>query len=419
MKFDKKKVHRVIFSASACLLLGTGFFVVNYYQKLFKKYENKTYQGMTVNGLQISNIDLDKLQEKFKEIEETIISKKINIILEDKKVSIDMKDLSPVFNSNEIINDIKKDVSSLSYKEKLDYINGKKLKDYVFSINFDDSSIDSISKKIFSEINSDVVKEKISVNSKHEVVYSSGSDGYKVDEEKSKKLIKDFFNNRKKEILSDSKNEFDIKIVGNVTKHNVSNLSTINKKISSYSTSFSNVGNRGHNVSFAVKLINNTIIQPNETFSFRKVAGPYSCAIGYKSALAQNSTGHACGGGVCQVATTLYNAQLLAGLQTTMRYNHGEAVPYVPKGQDATVYADFPDYRFKNQYKYPIYIVSYVEKSKVVIDIWSNDKALDGHTFKVESSYNGKGGYLTYLLKYNSDGKLDEKKLLHTTYYKK
>lgn len=99
-----------------------------------------------------------------------------------------------------------------------------------------------------------------------------------------------------------------------------------------------------------------------------------------------------------------------------MRYNHGYAVNYVPKGQDATVGGDWVDYQFKNQYDYPIYIVGYVENNKVVIDIWSNKNALQGKKFIVTSNRVASGGYETYLSTYQGE-QLISRVLLHTSYY--
>ena len=102
------------------------------------------------------------------------------------------------------------------------------------------------------------------------------------------------------------------------------------------------------------------------------------------------------GGGVCQLATTLYMTQLKAGLETVERRNHTFAPNYVPKGLDATVYSTTTDYKFKNNYDYPIYITSYINGNYLTVDIWTNDAALGGKTFEPYSVYSN-GAYLSYL----------------------
>ena len=148
-------------------------------------------------------------------------------------------------------------------------------------------------------------------------------------------------------------------VIPNEIKHE--KLSSINKKISSYTTYFVNAGNRGHNINLASRRLNDTILMPGETFSYLKVVGPYGASNGYLPApiYLNGDTATANGGGVCQLASTLYNAQLRAGLETVSRRGHTFAPNYVPKGLDATVYSTTTDYKFKNNNKEAI---SFVER---------------------------------------------------------
>ena len=64
------------------------------------------------------------------------------------------------------------------------------------------------------------------------------------------------------------------------------------------------------------------------------------------------------GNGVCQVASTIYNVSLLAGLPTVERYSHERQMVYVKGGLDATVSERAGkcrlDFRFKNNLAFPI-----------------------------------------------------------------
>jgi vancomycin resistance protein YoaR len=68
------------------------------------------------------------------------------------------------------------------------------------------------------------------------------------------------------------------------------------------------------------------------------------------------------GAGICQTATTLYDAALYAELNIVERYNHTMVVHYSEYGMDATIYAgnDYKnpskDLKLKNDYDYPVYI---------------------------------------------------------------
>ena len=125
------------------------------------------------------------------------------------------------------------------------------------------------------------------------------------------------------------------------------------------------------------------------------------------------------GNGVCQVATTLYNAQLLAGLNTITRYNHGKKSVYVNGGLDATVAVTsgyVTDYKFKNNLDYPIYISAYTNGGKLTVDIWSNKDAKKGIEYKTESVRHGYGSYTAYRHAYK-DGKLIKTENLGNSYY--
>ena len=55
------------------------------------------------------------------------------------------------------------------------------------------------------------------------------------------------------------------------------------------------------------------------------------------------------GGGICQVSTTIYNAALeIDGLIIVEHHDHGQKVPYIEEGKDATVSYNAYDLKFKN-----------------------------------------------------------------------
>lgn len=412
-----KARHIVIFilTSIGVLSIFLGVFVSIYYQELMIEYKNKTYKSTYINDYSFSDVNFNKLEGKVNTLINNALNKDINFIYNGKTVKYKLKDFEPIIDVDSVINKIKEDSKNASYSDKIKLIKGESLRKYSLNVNFVDEKIEAIIKDLASKVNCDVKEEKLVLNPEHVVVFDAGSDGYKMDIEKTKQDLVSYLNSEKSKFISDEDN-FNVEISGAVIKKKETKLSLINKKISTFSTDFNNYGNRGQNIEIAVSKLNGTLLEKDQVFSFRQVVGPYTCDNGYKVAPVQSSSGYGCGGGVCQVSTTLYNAQLLAGLQTVVRYNHGYAVNYVPKGQDATVGGDWVDYQFKNQCDYPIYIVGYVENNKVVIDIWSNDDALQGKKFIVTSNRVASGGYETYLSTYQGD-QLISRVLLHTSYY--
>ncbi|MGM9612321.1 MAG: VanW family protein [Butyricicoccus sp.] len=123
-----------------------------------------------------------------------------------------------------------------------------------------------------------------------------------------------------------------------------------------------NAGNkpRTNNVRLACEHINGTILNPGDEFSYNNVVGQRTAERGFQSAgaYANGQVIDEVGGGVCQPSSTLYMAVLRADLEVTERHNHSFTVAYTPLGEDATVSWGGPDFRFKNNTKYPIKIIA-------------------------------------------------------------
>jgi vancomycin resistance protein YoaR len=145
----------------------------------------------------------------------------------------------------------------------------------------------------------------------------------------------------------------------------------INNRIGSYMTGFGG-GNRGENIRLAAYLINNTLVAPGEVFSFNKTTTPRKGdKRDYRLApiIVGNSIVPGYGGGICQVATTLYNAVKNAGLEIVERHPHSLPVDYVPRGMDATVSYDL-DFKFRNDKDHFIMVKAADWGYRLVVEIW-------------------------------------------------
>jgi len=76
------------------------------------------------------------------------------------------------------------------------------------------------------------------------------------------------------------------------------------------------------------------------------------------------------GGGMCQVASTIFNAALLANLKIVERNQHVRTVPYVKAGSDATVWWGKKDFKLQNDTASPIYISYRTGRSTAVCEIF-------------------------------------------------
>ena len=123
-----------------------------------------------------------------------------------------------------------------------------------------------------------------------------------------------------------------------------------------------NLVNRNYNINRAANAISGTIIQPGGQFSFYHVVGNPGKAQGYRQApaIAGTDTFQAYGGGLCQNASTLFNAALQANMRIDERHNHSMKSNYIGPGRDATIYfggARPLDFKFTNTLSCPIKVV--------------------------------------------------------------
>lgn len=148
------------------------------------------------------------------------------------------------------------------------------------------------------------------------------------------------------------------------------------KRYAMYSSYYVNNANRTTNLRIASQAINGTIVLPGETFSFNKVVGQRTYAKGYKDAPvftgpnAQNVE-NGIGGGICQVASTMFNTALYANFQIVERNQHSQRVSYVPLGRDAAISWGSQDFKFKNTSSYPIKIVMTVQNGEITCEFYT------------------------------------------------
>lgn len=143
---------------------------------------------------------------------------------------------------------------------------------------------------------------------------------------------------------------------------------SINERIASFSTSGGGSAGRTDNLYMAAKYMNGMILAPGDVFSFNKATGPRTFERGYSMAPVVGGMG--IGGGVCQVATTIYNTALEAGMEIIERHPHSIQVGYVRPGRDATV-TDYVDFKFRNSTDKYIQIRSGAGGGHVWVQIWS------------------------------------------------
>ena len=157
----------------------------------------------------------------------------------------------------------------------------------------------------------------------------------------------------------------------------------VRELIDSASTSFAgSVPQKAHNVRLAASRLNGQLIAPGERFSFNKALGPTTIDNGYQVAFGIESTpdaGHktvpSVAGGICQVATTLFQPVFWSGYQLEERHWHLYWIPnYASKGVvglDATVDEEVGlDLQFVNNSSTYLLIQARTDDSSVTFELY-------------------------------------------------
>ena len=432
---------------------------------ILTKNSNKIISGISVNGIDISNLTKDEATEKLNsELSKNLIPE-IKLTRGDYSYTLDTASLDPSYNLSSAVNqayDIgriennifennfeilsvyfnKKDITtSVNYNsEKLDEkitILNNELPDKVIDSSYKIENNNLIISNSYNgyRVQNDVLKnnvltaisknintleipveqfkaESVDIEAIHNQIYkapinaSYSTNPYTIHKEQDGLDFAITMDEAKK-LISQNQETYTIPLKAVKPKVTVKNLpqEAFPNLLATYTTTYSTANsNRATNVYLSANAINNYILMPDEVFSYNNVVGKRTAARGYKEATVyvNGEVANGIGGGICQVSSTLYNSVLLTNLQVTDRSNHAFEPSYVPAGQDATVSWGAPDFKFKNNRNYPIKIVSTTGGGKITVSIYGLKTAND-YEVKIRSS---KIGSIPYTTKYEDDPSL-------------
>lgn len=129
---------------------------------------------------------------------------------------------------------------------------------------------------------------------------------------------------------------------------------------------------RRKNIEIGVSKLNGLLIAPGEEFSAVKSIGEVTEEEGFvkEYVIKENRSIKELGGGLCQIATTLFRLALNSGLPITERVNHRYVVGYYGPGLDATIYGPEPDLRFVNDTNNYLLLQGRVEGDQVIFEFY-------------------------------------------------
>ncbi|RQO44403.1 vancomycin resistance protein [Rhodococcus sp. KBW08] len=128
----------------------------------------------------------------------------------------------------------------------------------------------------------------------------------------------------------------------------------------------------GVNIGLAASEIDGAVIKPGDTFSLNEYTGPRGAAQGYvESGIINNGRpDKAVGGGISQLATTLYNATYFAGMDDVAHTEHSYYISRYPEAREATIFDGAIDLQFRNPAKTGVMIETIATSSNITVRIW-------------------------------------------------
>lgn len=128
---------------------------------------------------------------------------------------------------------------------------------------------------------------------------------------------------------------------------------------------------RTFNLKVGAAALDGHVLMPGERFSFNEIVGERSAENGYRWApgISGGQIVDSLGGGICQIASTVFGASFFSGLEVVRARPHSRPSGYVDMGLDATVVWDSVDLVLRNPFEFPVVIHMTVSQGQVHAEI--------------------------------------------------
>lgn len=318
--------------------------------------KNVTVQGVDVSGMTLSNA-YAALSDAEKSVRD-----KINITVKNgqKTFNLTEDDFSYEYNTSDVLLEAyhfsrgELDNPTATYNKS-----GEKT-DFPLTAKLSDNAIDLVADKIAKKVNIKAIDahvKKFNPTAKEKFTYEDGTVG--------KELDKDDAVQQLNSIIAASNKTGTVKVsLSDVPfKVDLKTIKTKTELVSSFETTSTSVWASNYNMKIAMEAINGSVIKPGATWSFNETTGDSTTGeLGYipSTAIENGNFVQQYGGGICQAATTIYNAGLRANMEIVERLPHQYASIYVPVGLDATIDYGNIDLKMKNTSAYPLYMATYM-----------------------------------------------------------
>lgn len=337
-------------------------------------------KGVSINGIDIGGKNQKEAKALVK-IKESDFKNEFSVNVnygDNKKLTYTQDDFSYNYNTDEVFEQAlqySRDVSTALAEGTIDELVVPDT--YNVTVNEEDGTIDFAVSAIISESSIEKVVNrsagKIDKNAvephaeKYDPYATSfdkmftwveGENGTVIDKEDLLSQLNELFKN------GATSGDVTVKTTTEKPKHTMDEVKNNVQLIGQFSTVSTNGYNANCNMATALNAVDGTIVDPGDIFSFNECTGDSNLTEnGYlpASVIMNEEYVSGIGGGICQAATTIYNATLLAGMGIEERAYHFYTSIYVYGGLDATI--DYPnlDLKMKNTTDYQIFLHTWMD----------------------------------------------------------
>jgi vancomycin resistance protein YoaR len=179
---------------------------------------------------------------------------------------------------------------------------------------------------------------------------------------------------------------------------------------------------RSTNIFVGGEELHGRLIAPDEVFSLNAALDPITWEKGYRSSpiIVGNSLVMGLGGGLCQVATTLYRAALYSGLEIVERHPHLWRLDWYeqdsPPGFDATILLGGPDLKFRNNTGHTLllYVETDLEAARQTIRLYGTSPGWEVTVDSVEIT--NWGHAVSYVRTVSKEGEVLSQETIYSYY---
>ncbi|WP_436777202.1 VanW family protein [Yinghuangia sp. YIM S09857] len=150
----------------------------------------------------------------------------------------------------------------------------------------------------------------------------------------------------------------------------------VKEVVATYTTNYPYAAYRLTNIHRAADLIDGSVVMPNQKWSLNDTVGERTAENGFaKGTIINNGRFQTdFGGGVSQVATTMFNAVFFGGLKDIQHKPHSFWINRYPAGREATVAWPSLDLEWQNDSGKPIYIDTSYTDSTITVTLLGTKK---------------------------------------------